>query len=65
MAEGYEWKTAFRTQYGLFETLVMPFGLTNAPADFQIFINDTLRPYLDVFCIAYLDNILVYSYTLD
>ena len=43
----------------------MPFGLTNAPADFQKFINDTLRPYLDIFCIAYLDDILVYSDTLD
>ena len=43
----------------------MPFGLTNAPADFQKFINDTLRPYLDIFCTVYLDNILVYSNTLD
>ena len=43
----------------------MPFGLTNAPADFQKFINDTLRRYLDIFCTAYLDDILVYSDTLD
>jgi hypothetical protein len=39
----------------------MPFGLTNAPASFQHFINDVLRPYLDVFVTAYLDNILIYS----
>jgi hypothetical protein len=42
MAEGEYWKTAFRTRYGLFESLVMPFGLTNAPASFQHFINDVL-----------------------
>ena len=52
MAEGEEWKTAFRTRYGLFESLVMPFGLTNAPASFQHFINDVLREYLDQFTTA-------------
>jgi hypothetical protein len=65
MAEGEEWKTAFRTRYGLFESLVMPFGLTNAPATFQHFINDVLRNYLDVFCSAYLDDIIIYSETLE
>ena len=42
MAEGEEWKTAFQTRYGLFESLVMPMGLTNAPATFQKFNNDIL-----------------------
>lgn len=65
IAEGDEWKTAFRTRYGLFESLVMPFGLTNAPADFQHFINDVLRPFLDTFCTAYLDDILIFSDTLE
>jgi transposase InsO family protein len=65
IAKGEEWKTAFRTRYGLFEYTVMPFGLTNAPATFQHFINDTLREYLDVFCTAYLDDILIYSDTLE
>jgi hypothetical protein len=61
MKEGEEWKTAFRTRYGHYEYTVMPFGLTNAPASCQELINDALREYLDVFVIAYLDDILVYS----
>lgn len=61
--KGQEYLTAFRTRLGLFESLVMPFGLTGAPASFQRFINDTLRDYLDVFCTAYLDDILIYSRT--
>ena len=65
VAEGEEWKTAFHTCYGNFEYNVMPFGLTNAPASFQHLINDTLRESLDVFCTAYLDDILIYSDTLE
>ena len=65
VAEGNEWKMAFRTRYGLYESLVMPFGLTNALADFQHFINDALHPFLDHFCTACLDDILIYSATLD
>ena len=59
--EGDEWKTACRTRYGLFEFLVMPFGLTNAPATCQRFVNDTLREFLDVVCVCYVDDILIYS----
>ena len=39
----------------------MPFDLTNAPATFQRFINYTLREDLDEFCVAYLNDILIYS----
>jgi len=46
--------------YGLYESLVMPFGLTNGPADFQRFINDVLHLFLNTFCAAYLDDILIY-----
>ncbi len=59
--EGDEWKTAFRTRYGLFEYLVMPFGLSNAPASFQSYIHVVLRPYLDITVIFYLDDVLVFS----
>ena len=59
--EGDEWKTAVHTRYGLFEYLVIPFGLTNAPATFQRFITDVLREYMDVTCVIYLDDILIFS----
>src|SRR5207237_8848734 len=65
MKKGEEWKTAFRTRYGLYESKIMPFGLTNAPATFQTYINKTLRCGLDCFCTAYLDDILIYSETVE
>ncbi len=58
--EGDEWKTAFRTRYGLLEYLVMSFGLTNTPASFQSYINGVLRPYLDITVIVYIDHVLVF-----
>ncbi|KAF6523243.1 hypothetical protein HZS61_011742, partial [Fusarium oxysporum f. sp. conglutinans] len=61
--KGQEYLTAFRTRFGLYESLVMPFGLTGAPATFQRYINDALREHLDIFCTAYLDDILIYSRT--
>jgi hypothetical protein len=61
--EGDEWKTAFRTRYGHFEYIVMPFGLANAPATFQSYINRALSDLLDVCCVVYLDDILIYSQT--
>jgi len=39
----------------------MPFGLTNAPAVFQSFINHVLRKFLNIFCVVYIDNILIFS----
>jgi hypothetical protein len=61
--EGEEWKTAFRTRYRLYEYRVILFGLTNAPASCQRLVNNILYKYLDIFVIAYLDNILIYSKT--
>jgi hypothetical protein len=65
IVEGDKWKMAFRTKYGLYEYWVMPFGLTNAPASFQPWMNKILSGYLDTFCIAYLDDVLIYSDNLE
>jgi hypothetical protein len=65
IAEGDEWKTAFQMKYSLYEYLVMPFRLTNALASFQWWMNKVLSDYLDIFCITYLNNILIYSDKLE
>lgn len=63
--EGHEKYTAFLTSFGLFEYTVLPFGLCNAPATFQAYINEVLHEHLDDFCVAYLDDILIYSESED
>ena len=65
MAKGDEYLTAFRTRYGLFQYNVTSFSLTRAPSTFQHYINDTLREFLDVFATAYLDDILIYSESIE
>ena len=39
----------------------MPLGLANAPATFQAYINQALAGLVNITCIVYLDDILIYS----
>ncbi|KAK3519979.1 hypothetical protein QTP70_009632 [Hemibagrus guttatus] len=63
--EGDEWKTAFHTTHGHYEYCVMPFSLTNAPAVFQALINEVFRDLLGRGVIAYINDILVYSTSME
>ncbi|XP_062830648.1 uncharacterized protein LOC134297351 [Anolis carolinensis] len=53
-------KTAFRTQGGLYEFSVLPFGLKNSPATFQRLVDKVLSG-LGNFCVAYMDDIGIFS----
>lgn len=61
MALGQEPLTAFRTQYGMFESLVVRDGLRNAPAVFQHFLNDIFKELLGRGVTIYIDDILIYA----
>ncbi len=53
--------TAFSCVLGKFHYHVMPFGLRNAPATFQLLMRVLLG--LESFCLAYIDDITIYSIT--
>ena len=48
--EDDNFETCFRTRYGQYEFVLVPFSL-----------NSVLCPYLDIFFIVFIDDILIYS----
>ena len=54
-------KTVFRTHRGLFQFKRLPFGLRNGPSIFQRVMQGILAPYLWIFCLVYIDDIVIYS----
>jgi hypothetical protein len=58
-------KTTFTMRYDLYEYLVMSFGLTNALAHFMYLMNSVFMPELDQFVMMFIDDILVYSKSME
>lgn len=58
-------KTAFSVEGGHYEFLRMPFGLKNAPATFQRVMDNILREHVGVICLVYMDDIIIYSTSLQ
>jgi hypothetical protein len=65
IAEKDRHKTAFVTSQGLFEYNVLPMGLCNSPGVFQSLMNDTFREHLNRFVLVFLDDIIIYSDTIE
>ena len=57
--------TVFWTWWDLFEQFVMSFSLKNELSIFQHYINDKLHDFLNIFMTAYIDDILIYLFTLS
>ena len=55
-----EWKIAFRTRYKQYEYQIMFFDFVNVFATFQSYVNEALKSYIDVFCVMYLNDVLIY-----
>lgn len=65
IGEGGEWKIAFNTLVGCYKYLVMTFWLTNATTVFQNLVNNVLWDTLNCFVFVYIDDILIFSRSLE
>ena len=54
-------KITFIIRYGRYEFLVMSFDLSNTHATFMDLMNRVFKPYLDIFVIVFIDEIVIYS----
>ena len=57
--------TAVMTPFGLYEWVVMPMGCRNAPATHQRRMNQALRKYIGTICHVYLDDIVIWSSSVE
>lgn len=57
--------TTFVSTYGTYRFCRMPFGLSNSPAAYCRLVQMALSYLPPGFCLAYLDDVLVYSKTFD
>ena len=53
-------KLAFRTHCGLWQFIWMPFGYKNGPSIFQRVMQNVLAPFLWIFVLVYIDNIVIF-----
>ncbi|KAG8709416.1 hypothetical protein FRC08_018357 [Ceratobasidium sp. 394] len=58
-------KTAFQCHQGLFQFDRLPFGFRKGPAVFQRVMQKVLAPFLWIFALVYIDNIVIFSKTFD
>lgn len=58
-------KTAFNVENGHYEFLRMPFGLKNAPSTFQRVMDNILREHIGIRCFIYMDDIIIFSTSLQ
>lgn len=65
MTQGSKEYTAFRSHRGLYQFKRLPFGYRNGPSEFQRVMQDVLAPFLWVFALVYIDDIVIYSKTFE
>jgi len=58
-------KTCFVTRKGIFGFRVLPFGLCNAPSTFHRLVDMALAGLTWEICLAYLDDLIIFSRTFD